>query len=117
MRVATWVDAWRGEVFAALYEDGREVEAPIVDRPDHLLAMLARRPTVFTGDGVEGHRAAIVAALGDQAHFTAPVTPALAGAMAALAYEAFQAGLRPLPHAIRPLYVRRSDAELARDRS
>ena len=26
-RVATWVDAWRGEVFAALYEDGREIES------------------------------------------------------------------------------------------
>src|SRR5687768_15455561 len=27
-RIATWIDAWRGEVYAALYEDGQEVEPP-----------------------------------------------------------------------------------------
>jgi hypothetical protein len=37
--------------------------------------------------------------------------------MAALAAAALARGERPLPHAIRPLYVRRSDAELARERS
>src|SRR5262245_60849559 len=43
--VATWVDAWRGEVFAALYEHGREVQAPVVARPDILLESLrASRP-------------------------------------------------------------------------
>jgi tRNA threonylcarbamoyladenosine biosynthesis protein TsaB len=116
-RVATWVDAWRGEVYAALYEDGREVEPPTVDAPGHLLAMLAGHPTCFTGDGAVVHRVTIETALGRHAQFAQPVTPALAGTMAALAYEEFQAGLRPRPHAIRPLYVRRSDAELARDRS
>src|SRR5262245_21467161 len=29
-RVATWVDAWRGEVYAALYEGTREVGEPTV---------------------------------------------------------------------------------------
>ena len=117
MYVATWVDAWRGEVYAALYQDGREIEPPTVGLPEHLLQTFAGRPMLFTGDGAAIYRATIVAALGDRAYFTEPVAPLLAGAMAGLATQEFRAGQRPLPHAIRPLYVRRSDAELARHRS
>jgi tRNA threonylcarbamoyladenosine biosynthesis protein TsaB len=114
--VATWVDAWRGEVYAALYQNGREIEPPTVDLPQHLLQTFVGRTIRFTGDGAAIYRAAISAALGDRAEFTDPVAPLLAGAMAILAAQDFRAGQRPLPHAIRPLYVRRSDAELARDR-
>lgn len=117
MRVAAWVDAWRGEVYAAVYENEREVESPTVDRPEHLLRTLAGQVTLFTGDGAALHQAAIRAVLGADAHFTEPVAPLLAGAIAAAAADEFRAGRRPLPHAIRPLYVRRSDAELARDRT
>ncbi len=38
--VATWIDAWRGEVYAALYEDGREVESPTVEHPTAILRRL-----------------------------------------------------------------------------
>ena len=117
VRVATWIDAWRGEVYAATYKDGVEIEPATVARPAELLAKLWGGPATFTGDGAALHRDAISAALGQDARFTEPVTPLLAGAMAALAKEDFRKGLRPLPHAIRPLYVRRSDAELARGRS
>src|SRR6187401_1945569 len=34
--IATWVDAWRGEVYAALYESEREVEPPTVRLPTDL---------------------------------------------------------------------------------
>lgn len=115
--VATWIDAWRGEVYASVYEHGAEVEPPTVAAPEQLLRRLAGRSTLFTGDGAEVHREAIRAALGHHARFTEPVMPLLAGAMAGLAAKDFRAGRRPLPHAIRPLYVRRSDAELARDRA
>src|SRR5687768_16731671 len=46
-RIVTWVDAWRREVFTALYEDGRAVAAPTVAHPDEWLAGLARTPTIF----------------------------------------------------------------------
>ncbi|MBI4887192.1 MAG: tRNA (adenosine(37)-N6)-threonylcarbamoyltransferase complex dimerization subunit type 1 TsaB [Acidobacteria bacterium] len=114
---ATWVDAWRGEVFAALYEGRRQIGEPTVAAPDHLLRQFAGGPTVFTGDGAVLHEASIRAALGGRARFTDPVAPLLAGAMAEMAAEAADSGLRPPPHAIRPLYVRRPDAERARDRS
>ena len=115
--VATWVDAWRGEVYAALYQNGREIEPPTVDLPQHLLQTFVGGPMLFTGDGAAIYRATISAALGNHAEFTEPVAPLLAGAMGTLAVQEFRAGQRPLPHAMRPLYVRRSDAELARDRS
>ena len=116
-RVATWVDAWRGEVYAALYEHGREVDPPVVARPDALLGRLTGGPVLFTGDGAVLHHDVIHAALGDRARFAEPVTPFLAGAIGEMAAEAFQAGHRPPPDAIRPLYVRRPDVELAKDRA
>ncbi len=115
-RIATWIDAWRGEVFAALYEHGHQTGAPVVAPPDVLLEQLRGQPTLFTGDGAAVYEARIRAVLGESARFTTPVAPPLAGAVATLAGQAFRRGDRPLPHAIRPIYVRRSDAEIAADR-
>jgi tRNA threonylcarbamoyladenosine biosynthesis protein TsaB len=113
-RIAAWIDAWRGEVYAALYEDGREVEPPVVARPEHLFQQLSGRDTVFIGDGAAAFADLIRTTLGAQARLAEPVTPLLAGTIAQLATDAARAGHRPPPHAIRPLYVRRSDAELGR---
>jgi tRNA threonylcarbamoyladenosine biosynthesis protein TsaB len=114
-RVATWVDAWRGEVYAALYENGREMEPPTVSRPEVMLGALTNRETCFAGDGAALYCDVIRRALGDRARFTEPIAPLLAGAMGEIASEGWRAGRRPAPDAIRPLYVRRPDAELARD--
>ena len=116
IRVATWIDAWRGEVFAALYENGREVEPPSVEPPARLLGRHAAMPPLFTGDGAALYAADIERALGHAARFTEPVVPVLSGTMGVLAGAVLVEGARPLPHAIRPLYVRRSDVELTRDR-
>src|SRR5688572_14825448 len=115
-QIATWVDAWRGEVYAALYEDGREVEPPTVEHPDRLLERLsARTGILFIGGAAQTHRDAILAALGDTARIAEPVAPLLAGMIALMAGEAARAGSHPPPHALRPLYVRRPDAEPVRD--
>lgn len=113
-RVATWVDAWRGEVYAALYQDGREIAAPVVALPEPLIASLAGASTTFTGGGAASCRDRIAAALGDLARFAEPMTPPLAGAIGRIAATSTE---RPAPHAIRPLYVRRPDVELTRDRA
>jgi tRNA threonylcarbamoyladenosine biosynthesis protein TsaB len=113
-RVATWVDAWRGEVFAASYEDGREVTAPVVGRPEVLLESMRGRPTLFIGDGAAGHRDIIRRTMGELARIADPAALPLAGTIAILAGEQATQGEHP-PHAIRPLYVRRTDAELAQD--
>jgi tRNA threonylcarbamoyladenosine biosynthesis protein TsaB len=116
-RIATWIDAWRGEVYAALYEDGLEVEPPAVEHPDQILARVARasRVTRFIGDGVLPNRDRIERAMGGEGRIADPATPLLAGIIARRATVCAQSGDRPAPHAIRPLYVRRPDAELTRD--
>lgn len=113
--VATWVDAWRGDVYAALYEDGRPVAAPTVADPRSWLRSLPPQPTLFIGDGAATYADLIRAALGDNARIADPAAPLLAGTIAMLAADAVRAGHHPPPHAIRPLYVRRPDAEVARD--
>lgn len=107
-RVAPWIDAWRGEVYASEYEDGVEVLPPMVAPPDVVLGAMAHRDAVFIGDGAVRHR--------DRLGRVVEPTPLLAGAIAAIAHDRARAGELPPPHAIRPLYVRRPDAELARDR-
>lgn len=113
-RVATWVDAWRGEVFAALYEDGREIEAPVVGRPEVLLEALRARPTLFIGDGAREHADTIRRTMGRDAQLGEPLAPSLAGTIGILAAET-PVTANHSPHAIRPLYIRRTDAERSRD--
>jgi tRNA threonylcarbamoyladenosine biosynthesis protein TsaB len=131
-RIATWVDAWRGDVYAALFEDGRQIGEPIVAKPADLLNALAPRPVVpctasesamfanditFIGDGAETYRDLILSRLGHAARIADPAAPRLAAVIAMLATIEYKNGHRPPPHAIRPIYVRRSDAELARGRT
>ena len=130
-RIATWVDAWRGDVYAALFEDGREIGEPLVAKPSALIEALASRTAVrsteagsasfandvlFIGDGAETYRELILSRLGHAARFADPTVPLLAAVIAMLATIEYKNGHRPPPHAIRPMYVRRSDAELGRDR-
>ena len=114
-RVATWIEAWRGDVYAALYEEGREVEPPSVQSPAALLPRLRGMPTMFTGDAADLHRAVILDALGADARIADPASPPLAGLIAVMAGDLARAGHRPPPHAVRPVYVRRPDPEPARD--
>jgi tRNA A37 threonylcarbamoyladenosine modification protein TsaB len=111
--IAAWVDAWRGEVFAALYEGDREIRAPVVSRPEALLESLRGRPTLFVGDGALVHGEIIRRMMGESARFANPLAPPLAGMIALLAAVAPPGDHSP--HAIRPLYIRRTDAELAQD--
>lgn len=114
-RIATWVDAWRGEVYAALYENGQEIAAPIVANPAEVLDRIGSAQTLFIGDGARTYRDAIHESK-EQGRTVATVpTPLLAGVIATLGGARVAAGAYSPPHAIRPLYVRRTDAELARD--
>jgi tRNA threonylcarbamoyladenosine biosynthesis protein TsaB len=114
--LATWIDAWRGEVFTALYRAGVQVESPRVEPPLAALARLDGETPLFAGDGAAAHAQAIRSA-SPGAAFADPLAPPLAASVARLAAAAVRQGDRPSPDLIRPLYVRRSDAELARDAS
>jgi tRNA threonylcarbamoyladenosine biosynthesis protein TsaB len=114
-RIATWVDAWRGEVYAALYLGGREIEAPVVAKPEAVLERLAQQATLFTGDGARTYRESIEQRMSGAGVVAGTPTPLLARTIALIATEVAAQGVSAPPHAIRPLYVRRTDAELARE--
>ena len=125
-RVGVWMDAQRQEVFSALYRRNEALEpaglealdGPSVGDP----AETAARWQALTGggsfpvigDGAQKYRSLLDQAAGSPAEIVAP--PPLAPTIAVLAWRRALAGELPPPHAIRPLYVRRPDAELARDR-
>jgi len=120
--VAAWMDAYRREVFSNLYRrapDGSwlEQESPRVDEP---LATLTRWraagfvPAEFIGTGATLY-AAEIASIFPAARVGA--APPLAAALASLAAARFRRGESPHPAALQPLYVRRPDAELAREKS
>jgi tRNA threonylcarbamoyladenosine biosynthesis protein TsaB len=107
-----WMDAQRGEVFSALYRGGDLLDGPSVEKPADTLArwmaIQPLEPVVFVGEGALAHAELIVRVL--PSAIVLPEVPPLAPAIARLA-----AHVEPT-EAIRPIYVRRPDAELARDR-
>jgi tRNA A37 threonylcarbamoyladenosine modification protein TsaB len=116
-RVVAWIEAWRGDVFSATYEGGRALDEPVVAHPDDLLKHMREHAALFIGDGAARNLSLIRAVLGDNAHLADPIAPLLAGAVARVASEALNSGQHQPPHAIRPLYVRRSDAGLTTNAS
>jgi tRNA threonylcarbamoyladenosine biosynthesis protein TsaB len=115
--VAAWMDAQRGQVFSATYVDAAVLESALVERPADILARWqreGRRPGVFVGDGALIYRD-LICRTEPTAHIVDPLPP-LAPAVARLAAACIELHGPALPDAIRPLYIRRSDAELARDR-
>ena len=137
--ILPWVDARRGEVFSALYEPAPEppsrngpvdaeaaagagwrvTEAPISAVPAAVLDgwahRLRHRSAWVIGDGVAASRPLLDARLGAGSRRFDEV-PSLARAMAAMAVLAPWRDRAGAPHALRPVYVRRPDAELARER-
>ena len=126
--IAAWMDARRHDVFSALYrvvdappfspERLVEVEGAIVGDPGATLTRwrhLRDASVVFVGDG-----AALYAdAIGDHQAMGWEVLsePALlAGAIGRMAVARAQRGDVIHPAAVQPLYVRRSDAEIERER-
>jgi tRNA threonylcarbamoyladenosine biosynthesis protein TsaB len=112
-RVVTWIEAWRGDVFSATYEGGRALQEPVLAHPHELLDHLGGGPSVFIGDGAARHMELIRTRCGANAELAAPIAPPLAGSVAMAASGLFYSGEFPPPHAICPLYVRRSNADLA----
>jgi tRNA threonylcarbamoyladenosine biosynthesis protein TsaB len=114
--IATWMDGQRGEVFGALYDaDGNTIASPVAGDPLAVLGgwnLPAEATVIFIGDGAVRYHDAIASRLGDRAHVIEP--PLLAPTIARLAFEHPERAVTP--HEIVPVYVRRPDAELARDR-
>jgi len=120
--VAACLDGHRGEVFSAAWRIGGRAtlaDAEIVLAPkvseaarvaEDLRSLSATGPIVVIGDG--GRRYA--AAFGRSVELAdVPVPLAEVAARFAVAHP----GLAVVPHALRPIYIRRPDAVLARERA
>lgn len=114
--VAAWMDAQRGEVFAALFDPSgwRVTIAPSSLPPGATLEAwrdaMRRRDVRFVGDGAVRYADLIRERLRADVEVVDP--PALAPVVGRLAVEAPNRAVSP--HAVVPIYIRRPDAELAR---
>jgi tRNA threonylcarbamoyladenosine biosynthesis protein TsaB len=115
--VCAWMDAQRGQVFSAVYAGAVTAETAIVETPAAILARWrreGRRPGVFVGDGALAYRD-LIRRERPESLVVEPLPP-LAPGIARLALAHARQHGPSSPDAIRPVYIRRSDAELARDR-
>lgn len=128
--LAIWLDAQRHQVFAAVLRrvgasragtrPGLEyLDAGSVATPASVLARWMDEAwwgdVTLAGDGALTYREMLSERLGVGLRVVAP-TPLLAPAIGRLAEQRAGSGEALPPHAIRPVYLRRSDVELARDR-
>jgi tRNA threonylcarbamoyladenosine biosynthesis protein TsaB len=123
--VGVWLDGARREVFAARYARDHEgmfgirmLDEPRSAAADQVLRAWREhppQPDVWTGEGVALYAPVLMEGLGGSFEVAAPPT-LRAIPIGALGARLHERGLAGPPHALRPVYVRRSDAELARDR-
>ena len=111
--VVPMIDGQRSEVFYAAWLNGAEVlPASAASPADAIAAVMAAFPgaaVVAIGDGVIKYAAVVDAAGWTRQRMSAPLAESAVRLAAAGRYPAAS------PHAIRPRYVRRPDAEVMRD--
>jgi len=122
--IAVFLDGSRGEVFAARYAvvPGSPLETRAIDEPraappgDVLDGWRAAgaRPDVFIGGGAVTYGHDVIAVMPGARLIDAPLVAPLVAELGEL--RAAVDGATPL-NALRPVYVRRPDAELARQRA
>jgi tRNA threonylcarbamoyladenosine biosynthesis protein TsaB len=126
--VGAWMDAHRRDVFSALFRVGggtpfdldrlHEVEPAMVGTPaaslDRWRPLLGGSMVTMAGDGAVLYADTIEQGLASPRRIVQP-TPLLAGAIGRIAVGLARAGTTAPPGGVQPLYVRRPDAEVARD--
>ncbi len=119
-RIGIWRDAQRKQVFAAAYvREGdtiRQIAAPVSDTPARVVDAWAGCdivPDAMIGDGLDVY-VPVARAAWPRAQLVTPAPPL---APLAARYATERLGSAVAPHAIVPIYVRSSDAEIARDRA
>ena len=112
--IAPAIDARRGDIYGALYRRTEtssgtdtlvEEQPPVVLKPAEWLSSLPRAPLIFCGDGANRYRSLIEEEPEWSIH---PMDLYLASTIAELADT-------PNSGPLAPLYVRRTDAEIARE--
>lgn len=118
--IVPWMDAQRGDVFATLIERSPRtvIRPPIAANPSVLLTewkpLLAHRSAIFIGDAASRDAAVIATHAAGRTDVRAPEP--LAPQIARLAWRKALNGDAGAPHGLEPIYVRRPDAEIERER-
>ena len=118
--IVPWMDAQRGDVFAMLIDRraGTVVETPAAANPKALLDLwhrhLADRRAIFVGDAA-ARDASLIAQAG-QGKWDARTPSPLAPQIASIGLQRALQGRAGPPHALEPIYVRRPDAEIEREK-
>jgi tRNA threonylcarbamoyladenosine biosynthesis protein TsaB len=116
--VCPLLDARKNEVYAALYQYGDrgdlvqlmpEAVIPVSDLPAKITGK-----TLFTGEAAHLYRGEIARLFGDRAVF-APLAAILpsAAAVAEIGLELIRGGVQADPDSLKPVYIRRPEAEVA----
>lgn len=121
--VVACLDGHRGEVFVGAWDarDGEVIDEavvvipPLVTTPDRIAALLKgdRPRVVIVGDGGQRYADLLRQAMPD----AELAVPTMSLAEAAVRLAAAHPERAVTPHALRPIYIRRPDAELARERA
>ena len=110
--VVPMIDGQRSEVFYSVWRDGVEVSPAAAVRPGEAIAAVAAgfpgAAVVVIGDGLTKYGALVDAAGWSRRDMSAPLADAAVRLAAAGRYPSV------MPHAVRPIYVRRPDAEVHR---
>ena len=135
VRIGAWMNAHRGEVFAALYDLSEtdrnawknglrcppltEVVGPLVGTAGVVVEAwcesLQEQAVEVVVEDVDAARAPLTAARGARVALMERAPP-IAPIVARIAAMPKNSGTTERPHVIRPIYIRRPDAELARER-
>jgi tRNA threonylcarbamoyladenosine biosynthesis protein TsaB len=112
--VVPMVDGQRSEVFYSVWRDGVEIAPATAARPTDAIAAVAGAfpgfPVIAIGDGLDKYAALVDAAGWSRREMTAPLAASAVRLAAAGKYA------RGTAHSIRPIYVRRPDAEVLREK-
>jgi tRNA threonylcarbamoyladenosine biosynthesis protein TsaB len=112
--VIPMIDGQRSEIFYSAWRNGAEVLPAAAARPadavDAIRTAFPGAAVVAIGDGVAKYRSVVDAAGWSSKEMAAPLAESAVRLAAEDRYP------RTLPHAIRPIYVRRPDAEVAREK-
>ena len=118
--ILPWMDAQRGDVFATLIDTntGNTIEPPTAANPQVLIdswrAHLSGRHAIFIGDAAA--RDVDVITRNADGHWETRAPTPLATQIAFLAHRRALRGEAGPPHTLEPIYVRRPDAEIERER-
>lgn len=106
------LDARRGQVYSAVYEDGEIIREHDVCLLEDVLEFVKDKKTLFLGDGVKVFKEKIISVLGENAIFSLPQHNFLrASSGAYLTLKAFEEGKLITYNQLDAIYLRKPQAE------